>query len=212
MKSLHPCFKLWFLGCTVLCSFYNPSWETVPLPVASCARLRQVWLSAVLHPLLEQVSDKWSFSSKERMLGKGYAKGHRKKTLYHMLFMEAWVNHTKTILKCFCASPLCLTCGIRGVTKEGKGVQFPGRRIIMGAPNHCGRPRMAAVGPKRPNNVTSTSFSTAHLLRKDLSFEHGGAKFNCFLPRAPSNPVTPLYGIALSFAKSRSRHFVFRQC
>jgi len=30
--------------------------------------------------------------------------------------------------------------------------------------------------PKSPNNVTSNFFNTVHLLPKDLSFEHGGAK------------------------------------
>jgi len=34
--------------------------------------------------------------------------------------------------------------------------------------------------PKSPNNVTSTFFNTVHVLPKDLSFEHGGAKL--FLP------------------------------
>jgi len=42
--------------------------------------------------------------------------------------------------------------------------------------------------PKSPYNVTYTSFETAHLLPKDLGFEHGGAN----LLRAPSNLVTSL--------------------
>jgi len=44
---------------------------------------------------------------------------------------------------------------------------------------------------KCPNNVISTFFNTVHLLPKDLRFEHGGGQ-TCFLPRAPSNLVTPL--------------------
>ena len=51
----------------------------------------------------------------------------------------------------------------RGVTTGGRGAQFPGRRIPMGA-------------PKSPNNVTSTFFNTVHLVPKDLRFEHGGVK------------------------------------
>jgi len=35
---------------------------------------------------------------------------------------------------------------------------------------------MTAGALKRPNNVTSTFFNTAHLLPKDLRFEHGDDK------------------------------------
>jgi len=45
--------------------------------------------------------------------------------------------------------------------------------------------------PKSPNNVTNTFFNTAHLLPRDLRFEHGGHP-TCFLPRAPSSLVTPM--------------------
>ena len=51
-----------------------------------------------------------------------------------------------------------------------EGAQFPGRRITMGAPNHCGGRRRA---PKSPDNVTCTFFNAVHLLPKDLRFERG---------------------------------------
>ena len=41
---------------------------------------------------------------------------------------------------------------------------------MRGAPNDWG------TAPKTPNNVTSTSFSTVHLLLNDIRFEHGGTK------------------------------------
>jgi len=46
----------------------------------------------------------------------------------------------------------------RGVTREGKGAQFPGGRITAGA-------------PRSPKNVTSTFFNKIHLFPKDLKFE-----------------------------------------
>ena len=70
--------------------------------------------------------------------------------------------------------------GTQGRNEGGKGGTIPR------APNHCG-------SPKSHNNVTSTFFKTVHLLPKDLRFEHGqGGRQTCFLPRAPSNLVTPL--------------------
>jgi len=61
----------------------------------------------------------------------------------------------------------------------------------MGAPNYCEGAELLREAPKSPNNVTSTFFSTVNLLPKDLRFDRGDAKL-CFLPRAPSNLVTPL--------------------
>jgi len=61
----------------------------------------------------------------------------------------------------------------RGRNKGAKGYNSPGgeslwgRRITMGAPNHCGW---------RRNVSTSTFFNTVLKLLKDLRFEHGGAK------------------------------------
>jgi len=40
--------------------------------------------------------------------------------------------------------------------------------------------RITAGHRKVPQNVTSTFFSTVHLLPKDLRFEHGGAKLASF--------------------------------
>jgi len=53
------------------------------------------------------------------------------------------------------------------------------------APSHYGGAKSLWVAPKSPNNVTSTFFNAVHLLPKDLSFEHGGAKLascpGCYL-------------------------------
>jgi len=49
----------------------------------------------------------------------------------------------------------------------------------------------AGWAAKSLKNVTSTFLNTAHLLPKDLRFEHGGAKLASFL-QAPYNLVTPL--------------------
>jgi len=59
----------------------------------------------------------------------------------------------------------------------------------MEAPNHCGGRRMGAGVGKDPKNVkSSTFFNTVHLLPKDLSFEHGGAK----LASCPGRHLTSL--------------------
>jgi len=72
--------------------------------------------------------------------------------------------------------------GRRGVTR---GLQFPGRRITMEAPNRYEERRMTAGTLKSPNNVTSVFFNTVHLLPKDLKIEHGGAKLaSCSAPSA----------------------------
>ena len=52
------------------------------------------------------------------------------------------------------------------------------------APSHYG-------ASKSPSNVASTSFSTVHLLPKDLRFENWGRQ-TCFLPRASSDLVASL--------------------
>ena len=72
----------------------------------------------------------------------------------------------------------------RGVTRGGKGGTIP--RV----PNHYGGAEWLRGEPKSPNNITSTSFNTVHLLLKDLRFEPGGRQ-TCYLARAPSNLVTP---------------------
>ena len=43
------------------------------------------------------------------------------------------------------------TCSrhIMGVARGERGAQFPGRRVIMGALNHCGGHRMAAGGAEK---------------------------------------------------------------
>ena len=69
--------------------------------------------------------------------------------------------------------------------------QFPGRRITVGGAIWL---REAS---KSPDSVTSTSFNTVNLLPKDL----------CFLPRAPSNFVTPLC-TTIFLRNKRARHLV----
>ena len=72
----------------------------------------------------------------------------------------------------------------RGITRGAKGAQFPWRRIAVGTPNHCG-------GRRKVSPMSQVLFSTAHLLPKDLRFEHEGAKLvSC--PGVPSNVVTSL--------------------
>jgi len=60
-------------------------------------------------------------------------------------------------------------CSTKGRNEVGKGVTI--RRV-----------------PKSPNNVTSTFFNTAHLLSKNLMFEHKGAK----LASCPGRHLTSL--------------------
>jgi len=67
-----------------------------------------------------------------------------------------------------------MSCG-QGRNDGGKGAQFPGRRIIMGA-------------PKSPNNFTSTFFNTVNFLPKDFRFENGAAK----LASCPGRRLTSL--------------------
>jgi len=60
----------------------------------------------------------------------------------------------------------------------GKGHNEGGKRgTVPWGPNHRGGADSPRGAPKKPNNVTSTFFNTVHLLRKDLRFEHEGAKF-----------------------------------
>jgi len=63
-----------------------------------------------------------------------------------------------------------------GVTRGVKGAHFPGRRVTMWRQITVGGAEWLRGAPKSPNDVTSTFFNTVHLLPKDLSFEHGGAK------------------------------------
>jgi len=72
--------------------------------------------------------------------------------------------------------------GRRAVTK---GTQFHGRRITMGAPNHY-------VGAKKSKQchkyfLQSSAFSSTRPQIRTLGRQ------TCFLPRALSNLVTPLY-------------------
>ena len=78
----------------------------------------------------------------------------------------------------------------QGRNDGGKGEQFPGRWIPVGALNHCGGRLMIVRAPKSLNNVTSTFLNTVQLVTKNLRLEHGGAKLALAL--GTSHVVTPL--------------------
>ena len=60
--------------------------------------------------------------------------------------------------------------------EEGKGEQFPGRRVATGASNHCGERRMAAGSPKSPNDVTSQVLSSVqYICFRNTSVSNMGA-------------------------------------
>jgi len=61
--------------------------------------------------------------------------------------------------------------------------------------------------PKSPNSVTSTFFNTVHLLQKDLIRTWGRQTF--FLPRAPSNLVTPQLGNTCCLPQQMVWHHAF---
>jgi len=65
-----------------------------------------------------------------------------------------------------------------------KGAQFPGRRITMGAPNHCG-------GAEKSQQCLMyfLQYSTFSSERPQV---WTWGRQTCFLPRAPSYFVTPL--------------------
>ena len=76
-------------------------------------------------------------------------------------------------------------------TGQGRNQGWQGERNSPGVESLWGR-QITAGGaewlqevPKSPNNITSTFFITVHVLPKDLSFEHGGAKLascsGCYL-------------------------------
>jgi len=66
-----------------------------------------------------------------------------------------------------------------------RGAKFPGRRITMGASNHCGR------GPKSYNNVTSTFFSSTFASERPQVRTWG--RQTCFLPRRHLTSLRPWY-------------------
>jgi len=90
----------------------------------------------------------------------------------------------------------------RGVTRGGKGAQFPGRQFTMGALNHCRDAELLREAPTSPNNVTSTFFNTVHLPSKELIFNHGRGKLRSWGRRidqggaelvfCPGRHLTPL--------------------
>jgi len=70
----------------------------------------------------------------------------------------------------------------RGVTRGKQGGTIPR------APNHYRGAKRLRRASKSPNNITSTVFNTVHMILKDLSFEHGGAK----LASCPGRHLTSL--------------------
>ena len=77
---------------------------------------------------------------------------------------------------------------LRSVTRgRATGAQLPGRRVTIGAPNHCGDAEKSKLCHKR--------FLQCSTLASERSqFRTWGGQ-TCFLPRAPSNLVTPLVSL-----------------
>ena len=75
----------------------------------------------------------------------------------------------------------CIVYFVFGYACRGRtrGAQFPGRRITIGA-------------PKSLNNVTNILSSTQYICFWKTSGSNMGRQ-TCFLPREPSNLITPLY-------------------
>jgi len=67
----------------------------------------------------------------------------------------------------------------------------------MGAPNHYGVAELLQTAPKSPNNVTSTSFNTLHLLPKDFIFKHGSAELASYPGRHPTSLCPWSYNLDL---------------
>jgi len=96
-----------------------------------------------------------------------------------------WLDNFKTS-GCLVARPTCAPAttrltpqlvGTSAITNNPSPYRCKGGAIPRATPNHCGAAEWVRGAPKSPNNVTSIFFNTVHVLLKDLSFEHGGAKF-----------------------------------
>ena len=93
---------------------------------------------------------------------------------------------THSIIYRFDAALQFMNASCRGVMREERGT-------VPRSSNHHGGPKSLRGAPRKNNNVTSTFFSTVHLLPKDLRFERGGDKLQTRLvSRAPSNLVPSL--------------------
>ena len=65
---------------------------------------------------------------------------------------------------------------IRGVTRRGKGAQFPGRQVTMGRQITTGGAEWLREAPKSPNNVISTCLHTvAYICFRNTSVSNMGA-------------------------------------
>ena len=78
----------------------------------------------------------------------------------------------------------------RGVTRGGKGVQFPWRRITMGVPNHCGRRRMNFWVRRKVQTMSQELFVISYIACERPQVRTWGRQ-TCFLSRSQSNLVTP---------------------
>jgi len=68
--------------------------------------------------------------------------------------------------------------------EEGKVAHLPGRQITIGTPNHC--------GGRRKYQQYHKCFLQYSIIASERSHVRTWGRQTCFLPRAPSNLVTPL--------------------
>jgi len=86
---------------------------------------------------------------------------------------------------------VCIVSRNQGRNEGGQGVQYPGNRITMGAPNHCGGRRMTVRGADKSQQCRKYFFQYNTFTSERPQFRTWGRQ-TCFLARAPSNLVTPL--------------------
>jgi len=79
----------------------------------------------------------------------------------------------------------------QGRNEGGKGGQFPGRWFTMGAPNHCGGRRITAKSAEKSPKCYKYFLQYSKFASERAQVWTWGRQ-TCFLPRAPSNLVTPL--------------------
>ena len=79
-------------------------------------------------------------------------------------------------------------CCYQGCNEGGKGAQFPGGRVTMRVQNHCGGAKKSQQCHKYFLQYSKFQYGKSNMGRQ-----------TCFLPRAPSNLVTPLVAITANF-------------
>jgi len=106
-------------------------------------------------------------------------------------------------LGCDCLSNSCRSGVLR--RNEGGTIRRAPNQITVGASNHCGGAEWLRGAPKSPNIAKSTFFNAAHLLPKDLRFEHWGAKLvSC--PGRHLTSLAPCRGGQTLWPEGRIRH------